>query len=599
MDLSPQSARFSRRIHCLAAALLAGLSACSAQAPPPPAAPGGAAAAKSPPGGAATGEEPTFSVRELPCATAHPAAPQITAKARWEKQARFGANDDRPVEPDRVRVEIDFQGGDAETPASVGPGRIDEVAVDNGALVLGATFHGFFGSGINLVPQEFDATFRANLFLAEGMQLTVEFPQPAPLPAAIARLAGRVPLQVPRKRFSVTVTHAERLLESTWPVAQAGNVSLTAARGANEMNQPSLAVICSNDARIINVLRVLNESGQPVSGLEGPGPGLKNGGTRYYIPLSSVGDQPPPQFGLELELTTAFEKVEIPFRLENLRLGPPSTPIDEADAPAQWVASHVASPLPAVRVFGGFEWNQRGVEEGDVPNVPQQFRLRLVGREVVTALGCGKIRFDAVKTDSGAPVEFKESFMQDGVFERLLPVEHSELLSDHPLDGALYKFNVSKAEQPVKKFDLVEGKVVLLHADDTKTIRIPDPAQQAEGTLTYPELAEQGLQCSWQKGDDDSYQFVVDEGNVRGVGGFAAVDELGRYHALNLQWNDEARAMRIEFPVEETGHHPRRVELEVDVYQNVKEVEIPFRFENVPLPAMPRAWRKETKEAGK
>src|SRR4029077_9222363 len=166
--------------------------------------------------------DPTFTVSELQIATVQPAMPKITAKVEFDQQARYGANDDRPVEPDRIRVDILFRGGDAETPASVGPGRIDELTVDNGAAVLGAAFKGFIGSGINLTPQEFDATYRPSLFDTSGMQLSIEFPAPAPWPVAITRLAGRVPLLVPRKRFSVTMTHAERLLETTWPVAAAG-----------------------------------------------------------------------------------------------------------------------------------------------------------------------------------------------------------------------------------------------------------------------------------------------------------------------------------------------------------------------------------------
>src|SRR5262249_44275579 len=156
-------------------------------------------------------------------------------------------------------IDIDFQGGDAETPASVGPGYIDEVVADNGAPVVGAAYRVLFGNGINLGPQEFDATYRANLFDTSGMRLAVESPQPAPLPSAIPRFAGRVPLRVPRKLFSVTVTHAERLLETSWPVAEAGNVSLAATRGVNAANQPSLEINCSSDARIINVLKLLDE----------------------------------------------------------------------------------------------------------------------------------------------------------------------------------------------------------------------------------------------------------------------------------------------------------------------------------------------------
>ncbi len=62
-----------------------------------------------------------------------------------------------------------------------------------------------------------------------------------------------------------------------------------------------------------------------------------------------------------------------------------------------------------------------------------------------------------------------------------------------------------------------------------------------------------------------------------------------------MEWAADGKGLRIQIPDPETSYRPRRRELEIVAYQNLQETEIPFCFENVPLPATPLAWRGEKK----
>jgi len=250
------------------------------------------------------------------------------------------------------------------------------------------------------------------------------------------------------------------------------------------------------------------------------------------------------------------------------------------------------SGLPdGVKLQGRAGWSglQRFEPDGKTP-LPRQLEIEIeyLGGEAARVVALGKVRVTQIDAKPAQRLKLAErpgSFGNESPFQGFVDVKHEEYSSEHPPDGARLRINF-EPNAPISAIERVDGNVTLRVADETKEIIVPKLVEQAGKPTKDADLQAAGFAVSLESEGDDK-RLVITFGKEAKVADLKFVDAGG-----NLLDNSPF-LMRLDlfdvprFTASYTGSAPAGMAAKVTLHTKIREVTVPFRFENLAVPPPP------------
>ncbi len=509
----------------------------------------------------------------------------VTLRGRggWSSTPLFEKDGETP-RPRLLTFEVDYVDGPAAQAVEYGSLRITEISVEPqqhlkmtdrpGSLGEASPFKEF----VDVKHQDFLSNHPDN-----GVRVELDFERPAIPPTKFARVEGTVNLKIAgeTREISVPKLLAQVGKQPSDPDLKAAGFSVSTK---TENDQKTLTITFGKGAKVGD-LKLVGANGEPLPNA----PFLLRldlwGATRFGGQLPAGNTLA--EMGAKVTLHTKITEVTVPFRFENIPIPVPPDPAATAAVPWRLSSEGQAAP-EGLAVEGRLNWGQT-FSFGDTKPAPQvELNVDITGPQVLSVVGAGFQTIDKADTNSAGPLTMKKAgglpFGNDRSkqFDR---VKGGDLFNPQPPDGVRVTFHFEPVQQPFTKVPSLAGGLKLLVAKERKKTVLDKVASRVGKTISDPDLRSAGLEIKLTK-QDQSLSLQVVKGNPMAMGDAALIRESSETLDLPLLTHDPFTNAANIF-LGEDKLKPNDA-LEITYYTELREIEVPFTFEDLAVPPLPK-----------
>ncbi len=210
----------------------------------------------------------------------------------------------------------------------------------------------------------------------------------------------------------------------------------------------------------------------------------------------------------------------------------------------------------------------------------------ITGPQVAQTAGIGFQKIDSAVADSGAKLTIspnKGFLNQSGSSDSFVSYMRSPLFSNGPPDGVRAAFVVDSPPSSNSKIARVDGSLKLLVATDSKTMKFDKVSTRLGKGLSNGDLRAAGIEMKLT-GDAKSLSIQLTKGHPFSLKDVKLIRAVPRIELTPWVYLPALQIGTLVFGDEKVT---AKDSLEVTIYTGLKEMAIPFAFENLPVPAPP------------
>jgi hypothetical protein len=510
----------------------------------------------------------------------------VTLRGRggWSGNQLFEKDGTTP-RPRLLTFDVDYVDGPAAKAIEYGALRITEVKVDPEQHLKISERPATFGEAS---PFKEFVEVKHESFLSNhpenGVRVELDFERPAFLPSKFTGVEGTVTLRIAEETKDIIVP---KVLEQagkqpTDPDLKAAGFSVTSKTKDGEK---TLTITFAKGAKVGDV-KFIGPDGQPHPNA----PFMLRldlwGATRFggQLPTGNA----LAGMGAKVTLHTKISEVTVPFRFENVPIPAPPDPGITAGIP--WRLSSGGKGAPeGLAVEGRLNWGQT-FSFGDKPPPPQlDLDVDVTGAKVLYVVGVGFQRIEKADSNTAGALTMKKSgglaFGNDRGKQQFDRVHKSGLFHSHPPDGVRVAFSFEPVQQPFTKIDFVSGGLKLLVARERKKTILDKVASRVGKTVSNADLRGAGIDIKLTN-KDQSLTMQVVKGNPMALGDAGLMRESSETMDLPILMHDPfTKAASIFLGDDKLKPNDA---LEITYYTGLTEIEVPFAFEDLAVPPVPK-----------
>lgn len=508
-----------------------------------------------------------------------PEGAKLVAATRWVDQSLRA---DDPQGPPMLDLVLQLVEGTAADVVALGPIHLESQELANGERLKRA-----FDPFTDQTALRGWQLLRRDLYFEHpegGVALVVPCHHPL-TPGPIATLAGTFTLKTAGRRIEGEIPNLLAWLAD--PVddeeLRQHGLSVRVADGGTP-GSPRSVVITLESSAVLSSLAI----GESDSALERSAfvdsRMFPDGRSQYTISLpdGQLPDRLPARYTLATDLTEhmvgfTFREVPMPASRE-------LTPGQRALV--TWKTSLLpTASLPGVNIEARARWSIAvGFDaEGNAAPAPLEIAVDLVGEPASRGVAFGKLTVQEAESDAG-PLKLRSGGnpFETEAREKLIAVQREFAIDEYPPDGLQAVFTFERPEKATS-VKLFAGELTFVIAGSQREIAVENILEHGGQSFTTPELEALGLRLAVQRRGDNLTIALVN-GRPESVDDMQLVDAQG----LPLDGVVGGRSSfggAIEFSFQSAGPLPAQVNLQVKVNEDLSTHTIPFRFEDLPIPA--------------
>lgn len=509
--------------------------------------------------------------------TGLPAGTVLKASAHWAKKNPFDEEDlPRPLE-----IDIEITGKSAESALEIGNVGLAKASAEPAQplkLAIRASleetdqYHGFIRidrKSSRTAPQQ------------KSIHAVIEFVQPADPISKVAALEGELTLRCLAEKKTIVVPDALERKANT-PIdaeLKAANFKLDYD---NAGQSTAFQISMSNKSNVTDVA-LTDQNGNPLK-FPVEFHRLDVLDTAVFTAMVIPGSLPKGT-AVKVILPGKSEDVTLPFRFENIVVGPPPT---SKGPKVAWQPSTANADLPdGIIAFGALRWNEeiRIGRKTEKDSMLLFLTVDATGGPLKHTAAIGYHKIDSATSDSGDKLTIapnKGFFNSSGSADSFVQTSGSKLLGNMPPDGVRSDFEIEPAPPPGSKVAGVAGSLKVLVAAGTVTMTFDKITTRVGKSLSNPDLKDAGLDLKLIQ-DGKSMKLQVLKGNPFHLKTAKLIRESPgkeRDHWLYIPSQKEGSII-VENKIAANDS------LSVTIYTDCKELTIPFAFENLVVPPQP------------
>ncbi len=507
---------------------------------------------------------------------------ELRAAAAWSEVMSFGQTVAPPA-PLTVRVVAFRENGES----IVGYGRLNVRAQSADGTPLKRRGNDFSGDGWDFVRVS-RSGFGEHP--QNGVTVPIAFHHPTSDLPAIAALEGSVTLQTAGESKAVAVPSLTAVLNKEPADADLKAAGVRVVKHAQEGFGETLIITCGVGSAVLGGVEAIDKAGgaHPEASV---GTQTMNGRQQFTIGTGNQGKLPA-DLRLRFTIHKDVEEHPVTFRFDGLPVpsGKPLT--DEQRTLVTWRASTAPAQLPdGTRVEARARWSKFPTfdQQTNKQTHPLEVAVDVVGGPAQNAVAIGFLKVDQAVI-GGTPLEpKKDPFSFRDVSQEYVSIDRGFSLDEAPPDGVQAKFQFDPPPPPAQPPTVVQtfsGSLKLQTVDEQKVVYVKNAAAAAGKPINDPALREAGLTLRVERsGNGLAVRLVKGDANL--IQSVTAVDGGGSplpdVTVGTMTFNNQ-----IAYALTSQSDLPRDTGLRITLNVGLKEVSVPFKFEDLPVPAAPK-----------
>ncbi|MEW4526215.1 hypothetical protein [Maioricimonas sp. JC845] len=531
-------------------------------------------------GGMSSGEE--VLTEGVPAAEVEGAPDGVELKglAAWSTMQNFNGG---VTPPAPLLVRLGLSGGPAGQVVSYGNVRVLEALTDAGErlkqtrpdMMINDQYFGFIDvERGNFSGQPADATI-----------VSLAFYHPVEDARALQSLAGEVTLKVADESRQIIVPDVSTLIDREPSDPDLAAAGLKVTRQQFEVGGQTLSISYDQSSGVmVSNVTAVNAAGLPLQSVVS-GHSILNGVREFTIsPLQ--GNQLPPSLGLQVTIQKGLTEIPVSFRFSDLEIPEPPAPLSAEQRPlVTWRPSTESNvPIDDVQVQGQVQWSQfASFSNGQQQEPPLVIAVDVVGpgAENVVAVGDLEVRTAMIEVDRPLKKRQDGFSFGDG-FEK---VDRTFLTDSMPVDGVRARFEFEPPGSVPESIQAFSGSVALRTVREQKAVQIDRLSKFVGRRVSHVDLGKAGVQLALiDRGGQ--HQLSLIKGSPSRIQSIELTDDTGQVLKDTVVNRAEING-KVFYPLAIGDHKLDGLGLKITVNVGMRDIEVPFRFLDLPVPAKP------------
>jgi hypothetical protein len=519
---------------------------------------------------------PTTPATPAKLPTTAPEGLEVSAIARWSENRVFVSSGKEL--PRDLELWVYLIGKQPQQAMAWGQVKVTEMTTGDGQqLKIKSSGFGPNDATKSFLPVQRNQ-FR-NVHPQQGVKAVLAFPHPQQPVSIIKRAAGSVALQVATEQKVVILKNVQSLVGKPIddPLLKQAGLKLQLTKENMNLNLK----INGGNALALAKVEPVDAAGKP---LQNVGTFRQQSGNQVSYGFS-LSDRVPVKAGMKLTLNIGISQVEVPFDLQDIRVPlPPGAP---GKPPAG------TEGIPAgLTLAGKTAWSTTRQSSFNRKGQPPSLDvlITVLGKPAEKAVAWGFVKVKEAKGSGGVPLKLNVQNMEFNFFgdptKEFIRVERGSF-AKHPDNGVRAVISLAHPSQPVEELAAIEGSMKLLVAKRQTEVTIAKISSRVGKTITHPDLTTAKLRFKLQR-ENMGLKLSFVRGDPQAVDKIAVVDANGK----PLQNVSVARFSlngKISYTISSFDDKlPATAALKLTVNQGLTELSVPFRFENLPVPDLPK-----------
>jgi|GEM_PF-3541844 len=223
-------------------------------------------------------------------------------------------------------------------------------------------------------------------------------------------------------------------------------------------------------------------------------------------------------------------------------------------------------------------------DEGKELGLLLEILVEATGETARKAVGVSSVDVKTVAAGNDQPLKAQaDPFAPEDAASSFTRINREQAFAEHPADGARVVATIATGGKPVEQIAVFEGSFKLRIAKEQKQITVEKALDHVGKELTHDDLKAAGVVLKLARNEEALIVSTRDEDAAK-IGGITAVGPDGKPLEVFTTEDIYAEEPAFQLFFEKV---PEDVSLRVTLNLETSEIEIPFRFEKIPVPEKP------------